>query len=209
MANGYQDKGWLEKKYNTEKLSCPEIADIAGVSATTIQYWMDKHDIDRRDLSNSAKVRAGTNDKPYNDKEWLEKKYLDEKMSTVEIADLVDVHHTTINNSLDKFDIDRRGYSESVELADIEYPTQSDHHNYKNYLPVKHDNGYLYWVDNTNHNWIAVHRLAAVAWFGLDKVKDKVVHHKNGIKYDNREENLDLMTQSEHVKKHRNKQDEW
>jgi len=42
------------------------------------------------------------------------------------------------------------------------------------------------------------HRLLAVAWFGIDEVEDKVVHHVNGIPWDNREGNLQLLTSEEH-----------
>jgi len=43
-----------------------------------------------------------------------------------------------------------------------------------------------------------VHRLAAVAWFGFDAVKNKHVHHKNGIPWDNRECNLEPISPEEH-----------
>lgn len=47
-----------------------------------------------------------------------------------------------------------------------------------------------------------IHRLVAIAEFGVDSVKDKIVHHENGIPWDNRPENLSLMTQSEHATHH-------
>lgn len=45
---------------------------------------------------------------------------------------------------------------------------------------------------------VAHHRLLAVAWFGVDEVDNKVVHHVNGIPWDNREGNLELLTSEEH-----------
>jgi hypothetical protein len=42
----------------------------------------------------------------------------------------------------------------------------------------------------------------AMSEYGYDEVKDKVVHHKNDIKWDNRPKNLELMTASEHTTYH-------
>ena len=49
---------------------------------------------------------------------------------------------------------------------------------------------------------VAIHRLAAVAWFGWGAVSGNVVHHENGVPWDNRESNLTPMTLSEHSKLH-------
>jgi len=49
-----------------------------------------------------------------------------------------------------------------------------------------------------------IHRLVAVAEYGIDKVNDSdVVHHQNGIKWDNRPSNLIPMSTSDHIKLHR------
>jgi hypothetical protein len=50
--------------------------------------------------------------------------------------------------------------------------------------------------------YCSVHRLAAVAWFGYEAVTDRHVHHENGIPWDNREENLRVLTPSEHAAEH-------
>jgi hypothetical protein len=49
---------------------------------------------------------------------------------------------------------------------------------------------------------LPVHRLAAVAWFGFDKVADNVVHHESNIPWDNREDNLSVMSDNEHKSLH-------
>ena len=46
------------------------------------------------------------------------------------------------------------------------------------------------------------HRVVAEKMLGRALVKGEIVHHINGDKKDNRPENLQVMTQSEHVKKH-------
>jgi len=49
---------------------------------------------------------------------------------------------------------------------------------------------------------VLVHRLLAVAEYGYENVCDNVIHHKNGIRWDNRPDNIEVMTRSEHSKLH-------
>lgn len=73
-----------------------------------------------------------------------------------------------------------------------------------------HSTGYEHWQDDclpSRGKVCKVHRLAAVAWFGWDAIQGKHVHHDNGIPWDNREENLELLTPSEHMKHHH--ETEW
>ena len=50
---------------------------------------------------------------------------------------------------------------------------------------------------------VGIHRLVAVAEFGLENTAGNVVHHKNNIPWDNRPENLELMGHAEHARYHR------
>jgi hypothetical protein len=50
--------------------------------------------------------------------------------------------------------------------------------------------------------YIYHHRLLAVAEWGLDAVRDMDVHHKNSIPWDNRPDNLELLTKAEHAQEH-------
>ena len=63
-----------------------------------------------------------------------------------------------------------------------------------------HIDGYPYIRGGNNSDYIPVHRLVAVAKFGVGEVASKHVHHKNGVRWDCRPENLELLTNAEHHK---------
>lgn len=68
--------------------------------------------------------------------------------------------------------------------------------------------GYTKWAGSDTADGgahVYVHRLLAVAEYGFDAVCDNVVHHINGLPYDNRHSNIAVMTQSDHVTQHNQK----
>ena len=78
----------------------------------------------------------------------------------------------------------------------------------KAYKPLIVVNGYKY-IYKPNHpnainggRYIAEHRLILEDKIGRFLTNDEVAHHKNGDKQDNRPENLELMTFSEHSSHH-------
>jgi hypothetical protein len=70
---------------------------------------------------------------------------------------------------------------------------------------IKNNQGYLYQLVN-NHpyknkgNRVAVHRLVMEDFLERYLRKNEDIHHKNGIKDDNRIENLELFTHALHQK---------
>jgi 5-methylcytosine-specific restriction endonuclease McrA/predicted DNA-binding protein YlxM (UPF0122 family) len=100
MTKRYQRKDWLEQKYCKESLDKVEIADTCGVSRSTVDYWMDKHGVERK----------------YKEPDWLREKYWEEELSAGEMAEMCGVDRTTILYWMDCHGIERRGFSESSEL---------------------------------------------------------------------------------------------
>lgn len=127
----------------------------------------------------------------WHDEETLRKHYVEMEKSSYELAAEWGCDSKTVRNWLERYGIDRR---EAAYYNRVEYA------NYKT-----GDDGYSRWqlyVAKNHQTSIMVHRLAAVAWHGFDEVKGMHVHHKNGVKWDNREENLDLVSPQEHIKMH-------
>ena len=68
--------------------------------------------------------------------------------------------------------------------------------------------GYVYVMDKENpesipRGYILEHRKVMSEHIGRPLAKDEIIHHRNGNKSDNRIENLQIMTQSEHSKFHK------
>lgn len=64
--------------------------------------------------------------------------------------------------------------------------------------------GYIYATTYTDglQRTVLQHRHFMEAHIGRPLLRDEVVHHKNGVRHDNRIENLELMTPSHHIRTH-------
>ena len=194
----YQDKETLEELYHGREMSMDEIADHFGVSRTTIIRWADRLGIETRTPEESRKLRGNPGgpkvEGPHGDPEWLQKKYYDEHKTLTEMAEEAGVTEASILRHMDSHGIERRPNYVTRVLRDP--GAGFVHADARGYEMVKHS------VDDHTYNF-PIHRLLAMAEYGIDEVKDKVVHHKNGIKWDNRPENLGLFdSQSDHMKHH-------
>lgn len=133
----YQDKVWLEFQYNTEYLSQREIAERAECCYGTIQHWMRKFDIPRRDRKTACKLSCDKHaavrkvahklscdrrianrsfSEPYQNLEWLKEKYLVEGLSPRKIAEQAGCSRSTIEYWLKVYEIPRRSRSDASKL---------------------------------------------------------------------------------------------
>jgi len=136
--------------------------------------------------------------KPYHDPDTLLKLHWEENLSLREIGRKFDVSHKTISYRFDKHDLDRRGVGGEQRYASFGLAH-----------PNSDSSGYEWWrlKQNRENIRVSVHRLLAVSEYGLDKIRGKIIHHKNGISWDNRPENIIPMENSEHSKMHHKQND--
>lgn len=130
----------------------------------------------------------GFGEQPWRDPDILERLYWGEGRTIREIADELGCSRHAISYNMDKHGMETRKNSHQKPCH---YRTQGR-------------DGYEVW--NTGHGgdqWtVRVHRLLAVSMFGFDAVADKDVHHRNGVPWDNRPENLEVVEHGDHTSMH-------
>lgn len=147
---------------------------------------------ERTNMTNTTlrQERIGTNH-PWRDPFLLEELYWEEGLSERKIADELGCHRSTIRRWMDDYDIDRRGRIEALRAIHAGFYTTTT--------------GYEQWQASDGREDVdvfGVHRLLAIAEFGTDAVAGSHIHHKNGIPWDNRVGNLEVLTPSEHNATH-------
>ena len=142
--------------------------------------------------------------KPWRDEELMRELYHEKRMSQQDIADYFgnEITQGGVGYCLDDLGIEKRSRAESAKIRhqkEFIKPYTDPTHGYE-ILRNEYDG-----IDEK----VTVHRLLAVAKFGIDAVKDKVVHHNApeadrswGIPWDNRPDAIELVTVAEHAKIH-------
>lgn len=139
--------------------------------------------------------------RPWQDESTLRELYVGRRMSMRKVADELGAHHETISRWLKKYDIDTRGRKESLRVERYKQPAHY----------FTGEGGYeraRTKIDGEQKS-VQIHRLVAVAEYGLEAVNDSVVHHKNRIPWDNRPGNLVVMEWGEHGEHHAYENESW
>ncbi|MDL0127054.1 HNH endonuclease [Halobacterium salinarum] len=176
-------------------MTAAEIGDELGCHENTVLKWLREHEIERR---TGPKFN---HEAPWRDEDTLRELYVEREMTMEEISDELGVSIDGVHRWLTKYDIPTRSHAQSG--------WQNYHANSYSTYTVD-TSGYPVWLSNEfgyGGPHLKVHRLLAVAEYGFEEVSEMVVHHKNGIRWDNRPENLELMTSSEHSKHHYDNKD--
>lgn len=149
-------------------------------------------------------MSATSFDEPYRDPERLRKMYLDRGMTTREIANRFNCSNGTISRWLNRHNIPtRENWTAGVKAA--------KRANRRERVTVRTlESGYEYWASKEQRpgessrtsEIVYVHRLLAVAEYGIDAVADSEIHHLNGVPWDNRPENITLLDESAHGRLH-------
>jgi len=76
----FREKIWLEEHYITQGMSTGEIAGLFGVTDGAIIYWLRKHNIQRRNVSQARKIKrwgqSGTDNPMWNKRGELNPRWL-------------------------------------------------------------------------------------------------------------------------------------
>lgn len=134
------------------------------------------------------------------------------RLSTLEIADMIGQRKAAVRRKMAKVGIERRTIKEAIAVSKthtsraIRYGPEI--HTWKG--GKKNHGGYVMIMCKghphaSRHGYVFEHRLVMEKHLGRHLRPDEVVHHRNGVKDDNRLENLEVATRSEHIAKHKAK----
>lgn len=102
----YRDEDWLREHYCDQEKTMDEMAEMCGVSKHTIRRWLDRYDIESRDMT---EVHSPDNaSDTYQDWDWLYDQYWNKGKIQTEIADQCDVSQATIKYWMKKHGIETR-----------------------------------------------------------------------------------------------------
>lgn len=188
--------------------SFEELADKYDCGISTIQRAANHAELPRKTEWNRVEYEHGVSVERV-----LYHLHHDLEMATPEIAETLDITRGSLAEWFKKVDVKKRSRSEAERLKweqmtpeERDYQVRAAHEaSRKEYAQYRTSNrGYEVWreYDDGDRSLARVHRLCAVAWYGLDAVKDNHVHHENKIPWDNREDNLRPIDPSEHHRLH-------
>jgi len=181
----WRDEDALEQLYVKEGLTQAEIGEKFGVSQRTISRMMEKHEIDTSPRAPDNRLR---------DAEKMEELYCEKMLTASTIADDFGCSPRCVIDWLERHSIETRGRLEEANRVRMEKPPRVRTEK-RGYEVVEN-------VFKGEKYYLRLHRLIYAAEHGTDAVDGKVVHHKNGIPWDNRPQNLEAMTAEEHGRHH-------
>lgn len=171
--------------YYNQGLTQTEIAERFDTHQRKVSEWMREYDIAP---GRGGRIPIDTT------KEEIYDLYYNQGLSQTAIGERFGVHQTIISKRMREWGIaPGKRFDLAAKARKVPWATFGTNHA-----------GYEVWRarDGETMHTVTVHRLAAVAWYGLEAVAGNVIHHKNDIRWDNREDNIEVMSDSEHKRLH-------
>lgn len=196
------DKEAIIDLYIVKRKTLNEVCEELNIkSPITLRKRMDEYGIPRRDPNkeNSLLFNLGLTQEEL--KKELEYLYLEKLMSTNEIAKKYDISATVIRRRFIEYKIPLRDHKESNVVSN------SGSKNPKwNGGRMTHSEGYIL-IRMPEHpnaigDYVYEHRYIMECHLGRLLNKDEHIHHINEVKNDNRIENLQVVSPTEHAKIH-------
>lgn len=196
------NKDLLYDLYYNQGLTAKEICKCLNISQPiTVYKYMDKYGFKRRDTNKIRKIHTmhGMNDSEF--ETFLRTAYKSE--SITKISQSLGVSFWIVKKYMDMYGIQHLDHKK----ANSKY-NKNNKNNFKGGR-IAHGDGYIKVLSpdhpRANKNgYVLEHILIAEKKVGRPLSTNEVVHHINGIKDDNRPENLLVLTKSEHSALHKN-----
>lgn len=165
----------LYKLYWIDGMSCTQIAKLSGVVFQTIQSWMVRFDIPRRPYGTKG-LKLPSRHQSEETKEKIRKAHLGMKLSP---------------------------YAKKIAIKNLKSGKGDKHASWKGGSFLRSDGYEMIYAPNTsiyvNRNHRLEHRVVMEKYLGRPIKPTEHIHHINGIKTDNRIENLKLISNYEHA----------
>lgn len=197
LEKPWHDERVMRELYENRGLTYQEIADAVGCSQSGVYGWLLRHGLHEK--VKDVDIPDIPDEEPYKDATLMEELYIEKNLGTNVMSALLECANATVLKYLREHDIRVRTQSEGVRNG------------YGSTDPVVFythpDKGTECWAHSyeSNPSFVYVHRLVAIAEYGVERVVENNVHHINEIRWDNRPENLTLMSRGEHTSHHSTK----
>lgn len=138
--------------------------------------------------------RSQVHDPEWKDRDTLYEMYVEQEMSMDAVAEELGCEPATVSRNLKQAGIESRSHGYHARKPKM--PLQMGPYGRMRWRSSRSSGG-----EKESYGF-EVHRLLAVAEYGTDRVANNDVHHKNGIPWDNRPGNIEVLSKEEHARLH-------